>query len=371
MTNLARFFSHQYSYTQSYISAIINSSTNMWDKFKLLDLIEYGNEEQRYHALKKLKNKRTLIKQSFRFLENLLISDLNPNIRMLTSEILVLNQPSKALKSIQWAIKNDSNIKCAKFYLNLLEYFPENFSKQFLFNEIMRMRLKFERYQSENNVMSFKDISIKNLVDYYLNYRVLDSLITKYPNITRNQLKIEMKEGKIVNLRISNQKIRNMEEIEEIFLLDSLEQLDLSYNEINKVNGIESLFKLRYLDLSHNKIENAQDIGVLIELRHLDLGFNNINEFDDLKKLKKLEYLNLMNNSLKGIKNIDCFQSIETLNLSKNQISGIKGFEKLKNLSIIDLSMNDIRDIDKYINYKERFSIELLGNPFKYFNVSL
>lgn len=52
--------------------------------------------------------------------------------------------------------------------------------------------------------------------------------------------------------------------------------LDLSFNRIRKIQGLESLVKLRKLFLVSNKIEKIENISHLKELEMLELGDNKI-----------------------------------------------------------------------------------------------
>lgn len=52
--------------------------------------------------------------------------------------------------------------------------------------------------------------------------------------------------------------------------------LDLSFNRITKIEGLENLLKLKKLFLSSNKIHKIENVNHLVELTLLELGDNKI-----------------------------------------------------------------------------------------------
>lgn len=79
--------------------------------------------------------------------------------------------------------------------------------------------------------------------------------------------------------------------------LHNLLHLDLSFNEISKMDGLSPLVQLQRLDLSHNKIRVVQGLEGLKALNWLDLSFNKIENLLDtveaLKELPKIKSLKL------------------------------------------------------------------------------
>lgn len=52
--------------------------------------------------------------------------------------------------------------------------------------------------------------------------------------------------------------------------------LDLSFNRIPKVEGLQILTKLKKLFLIHNKIHKMENVGHLVHLEMLEFGSNKI-----------------------------------------------------------------------------------------------
>lgn len=107
----------------------------------------------------------------------------------------------------------------------------------------------------------------------------------------------------------------------EILKLDHLELLDLSYNQIKKIENLYSLNNLLSLNLGENRISKIEGLDDLNELKELFLHSNHITKIEGINNLKKLTILNLRD----------------------NRISKIEGdFEQLEKIDIVDLAHNPI-----------------------------
>ena len=75
--------------------------------------------------------------------------------------------------------------------------------------------------------------------------------------------------------------------------MTTLSELNLSYNQISSINGIEELTQLRDLRLNHNKISDIEPISKLLNIKILGLFYNDLldkdSTMDVLKKLKLKE----------------------------------------------------------------------------------
>ncbi|KAG8443703.1 hypothetical protein GDO86_009032 [Hymenochirus boettgeri] len=105
------------------------------------------------------------------------------------------------------------------------------------------------------------------------------------------------------------------------FLPRSTETLDLSYNFISEIadSHVLGFPKLVYLDLKHNHIQNISfTVDVLDNLEILDLSFNNLSAIPKCISLKKVRILNLAHNPIPQISNyaFSCFPSLNDLDLS-------------------------------------------------------
>ena len=116
--------------------------------------------------------------------------------------------------------------------------------------------------------------------------------------------------------------------------------------------GLENLINLRELDLSNNDIEKIDGLSTLKRLRSLNLSFNKITKIEGLSGLKSLEILNLSNNLIESISPILLQNTtITELYLTNNNISkkdDILSLITLQKLYTLDLSNNPIAEIYDY-----------------------
>ncbi|XP_064589953.1 leucine-rich repeat and guanylate kinase domain-containing protein [Zonotrichia leucophrys gambelii] len=99
----------------------------------------------------------------------------------------------------------------------------------------------------------------------------------------------------------------------------SLTKLLLDYNEIEEIRGLERCHSLTQLGLSHNRLAAVRGLHNL-PVRLLDLSFNQIEKVDGLKSLKKLQRVNLSNNKINSLQGLEEHELLEVINLEDNQV---------------------------------------------------
>lgn len=142
--------------------------------------------------------------------------------------------------------------------------------------------------------------------------------------------------GAILELRLQNCEMDSMAWVANFL---SLSFLDLSSNQISKIEGLEGLSSLKILHLGGNQINKIENIEQLSDLFSLDLNGNPIDNIGNLGQLTNLNSLNLANNQIDKIENIEQLSALDWLYLANNQIGKIENLEllnKLKKLTIND-----------------------------------
>ncbi|EPY30664.1 protein phosphatase type 1 regulator-like protein [Angomonas deanei] len=152
-------------------------------------------------------------------------------------------------------------------------------------------------------------------------------------------------------------------------------KLDLSYNQIKHVNGLDSLAgTLKQLYLVENKIKSVEGLDALVNLELLELGGNRIREIGDgLKHLVNLKQLWIGKNKIASIgTSLHTLSKLELVSLQANRLLSIEpenfpegkhpvlkeiyfsenGLSEIVNLplhatTIIDFSFNPIKSINK------------------------
>lgn len=90
-------------------------------------------------------------------------------------------------------------------------------------------------------------------------------------------------------LNLSSNGIRYIDDLSK--LNDYLTKLDLSFNDIEDIRGLQTLSKLEELNLSGNQLTSMSDIRQLTNLTFLDISENNITHLSDIQMLNNLPHL--------------------------------------------------------------------------------
>lgn len=90
-----------------------------------------------------------------------------------------------------------------------------------------------------------------------------------------------------------------------------LQTLSLSFQNIFKMENLETLRHLVKLQLDNNVLQEIDGIGHLVHLEWLDLSFNNISSIKGLENLVKLTDLSLYNNCIAKLENLDTLKELQ------------------------------------------------------------
>jgi hypothetical protein len=100
--------------------------------------------------------------------------------------------------------------------------------------------------------------------------------------------------------------------------LSFLRHLNLNYNGLTKLTGIEELEDLEILELDGNNLHSLPDLSQLKKLNLLSLGGNNLASLEDVRKIKGLKFLNLSSNKITDYSGLSDLTQLTHLNLSRN-----------------------------------------------------
>ncbi|GMF35532.1 unnamed protein product [Phytophthora lilii] len=92
-----------------------------------------------------------------------------------------------------------------------------------------------------------------------------------------------------------------------------LKTLSLSFQNIFKMENLETLRHLVKLQLDNNVLQEIDGIGHLVHLEWLDLSFNNISTIKGLENLVRLTDLSLYNNCISKLENLDSLKELQKL----------------------------------------------------------
>ena len=128
--------------------------------------------------------------------------------------------------------------------------------------------------------------------------------------------------------------------------LKSLQILLLGSNQISQIEGLGALRKLKIVDLNKNLIIRIEGLHKLSGLQKLCLSFNQISRIEGLDALSSLQELYLDNNQISRLEGLDALSGLQMLDLDNNQISSIESLETLSSLQTLNLSNNQISRIE-------------------------
>ena len=168
--------------------------------------------------------------------------------------------------------------------------------------------------------------------------------------------------GAVVELRLRECQIESM-----TWLIDfpALKKLDLSYNQIRKLEGLERLTSLTELYLSGNQISKLEGLNALTSLTELYLSGNQISKLEGLNALTSLTELYLLDNQIAKLEGLDHLTSLTGLNLSGNQIAKLEGLASLTSLTRLDLSDNQIAKLEGLNALSSLTELYLLDNQIR------
>lgn len=228
-----------------------------------------------------------------------------------------------------------------------------------------------------NNVrlFSFEEVELdkfKNCIQLEMRKNLIHELSPAFPDtLAKNLVILDLFDNKIrkipsnffdnftslMKLDLSYNQIKKIENLSK--LAPTLCELYLVENRLKEIEGLETLTNLRLLELGGNKIrEIGTGLNTLVNLEQLWLGKNKITSIANaFHKLKALKRLSLQANRLIQISS-DSFPAganpaLEELYFSENALTSIDNISELHNLKIVDYSMNPITSIsDEQVNVK-------------------
>jgi len=153
--------------------------------------------------------------------------------------------------------------------------------------------------------------------------------------------------------------------------LDSLSQLLLSdtvYKAFDEAGPVHTWPKVKSLNLSNNIIKSLTDVGKLVpSLQQIDLSYNQLCSIFSLTSLPYLEHVTYAGNVIAFLSDLHLkFGNITVIDFSQNQIEHLDAFCKLYSLVELNLSCNRVSDVEQVRHLSDLPCLELLiltGNP--------
>lgn len=126
----------------------------------------------------------------------------------------------------------------------------------------------------------------------------------------------------------------------------TLQFLNVSFNKIKSLNGIESCVNLKFLNVMGNQISSVTGLGLLQNLREAIIAFNQLSQLKEVGTLKNLQLLDLSHNKI-----ID-YDKVAPLS-------------SLKKLAVLSLQGNMVAKTSTYLNVISKMfqTVKVLDPP--------
>jgi Leucine-rich repeat (LRR) protein len=162
----------------------------------------------------------------------------------------------------------------------------------------------------------------------------------------------------LISLDLSYNQIRK---IENLFYLTSLHVLNLSHNLITVIENLEGNTHLRQLNLSDNAIHSIFIRSPLPSLASLDLSGNKFRRLMCPNAFPCLSSLRIDRCSLTSLTDCHKFLNLRKISASRNQIANFAPFY-LTLLSHVDIDRNKISSLSGLAQFQSLIRIEISGN---------
>ncbi|MCD2231817.1 InlB B-repeat-containing protein [Listeria monocytogenes] len=167
---------------------------------------------------------------------------------------------------------------------------------------------------------------------------------------------------KQVGINVPYEGIKDLEGIQ---YLNNLSSLYVYFNEITDISVISKLYNLKHVYLDENQINDISALSNLTNLTELSLGKTQISDISVLSNLTNLTALSLSDNQLNNLDALSGLQNLKLLNLKKTQTSDISALSGLTNLDNLYLGYNQISDISTLSGLKNLENLYLEHNQIR------
>lgn len=128
-------------------------------------------------------------------------------------------------------------------------------------------------------------------------------------------------------------------------LLHRITLFDLSHNELRVLKDLHPLSNLQQLDVSHNRISSISHLPSSIV--KLNLSHNDLPRLNGLCDLVHLKELNVSFNKLTNLTGLHSRIPLKVLSAEYNGIQHTLGIDEMTSLEVLSLSHNQIKDADE------------------------
>ena len=217
----------------------------------LLTLIDNAeNLETRIESVNILDKIHINDEKTFKFLEHLLVSELNEDVRFLTFKVLKNNYLSKSLTPISWALEHESSLKCLIIGVLTIAEIDSEASRSYFLEKLNKSLLLKNKFNLNKLLKrkNFKEFSNKKLAEIIINNFILSFLHSTFGvirfKVNDSALITDLDLSNVESFDLSLTKLERL--LDSILSLDNIKNLDLRFNHLTKIpevinNSIENI----------------------------------------------------------------------------------------------------------------------------------
>ncbi|NXI62446.1 LRIQ1 protein, partial [Anseranas semipalmata] len=168
----------------------------------------------------------------------------------------------------------------------------------------------------------------------------------KYINVEENNIEVIDCEN-LENLCILILNKNHISSVCGLYGCINLQNLELSYNRITRIGGLESLKSLQQLIVDHNQLISTKGLCEAPTVIHLDCSFNHLTQVEGIESCGLLQILKLQGNNLQELPRLENHVLLRELYLDDNSISAMRMLSLywLPLLQILSLSQNSLTEL--------------------------
>ncbi|XP_054985313.1 leucine-rich repeat and guanylate kinase domain-containing protein [Sorex araneus] len=153
-------------------------------------------------------------------------------------------------------------------------------------------------------------------------------------NASRNKLTTFFQFTPPKNLQRVDFSYNQISAMSDLSAYQALTKLILDSNEIEEITGLEQCVSLTHLSLARNRITTISGLYTL-PIRVLCLSYNQIEKITGLDELRALNVLDLSHNQISSLQGLENHEFLEIINLEDNKIAELGEIEYIEHLPLL------------------------------------
>ncbi len=339
----------------------------------------------------------------FKFLENILISDSNEDLRYSAAKVIKSRFLKKSIIPFLWVLQNESSYNCLITIITSLEEISDARIESMLIEEIKRIDIpnfkqSLESLFKENLIENYSHKELAKIIINYITINYLKTKFTKFKFQVENGLITDLDFSEIDNQIIYWRDRRAIQEYSDVIGIQNLPNLKkiqffpLGWTFNNEFTFQNSISLIKALERLNNNVAKETLISQINQVAEEKFTLPRINQIENLsisrlcdilrnyltiaflaKKHSQLEYeikdgeiieISLENEKIITLPEIiKHFSSLRSLIVKNCNLYNLpESIGTFKHLEVLNLERNSLKAIPKFISYLSSLKYLNLNN---------